>query len=182
MTFGEQDEAHGGRWRRYGAAAAAVTVAAAAGAAAVDPASAWYRSLRKPSWQPPPWTFGAVWTPLYATVAFAGGHALGRTRGPERARVAADFGVNLALNAGWTWLFYRCRSTRAGLAGTLALDLSNASLLRRTARVDPTAARALIPYTAWCAFATALNTAIHRRNASRGGRARCSHQVSYRWR
>ncbi|SDD80966.1 TspO/MBR family protein [Streptomyces prasinopilosus] len=152
-------------WRRYGAATAAVAAAATAGARAVDADSTWYRTLRKPSWQPPPWTFGAVWTPLYATVAYAAGHSLGRADDPrQRRRLAGSLAGNLALNAGWNWLFFTRHSLRAGLAGTLLLDLSNADLLRRTARVDPTAARVLLPYAAWCCFATALNASLTRLN------------------
>ncbi|MFF4299209.1 TspO/MBR family protein [Streptomyces vinaceus] len=152
------------RWKPYAAAAVAVAAAATAGSVAVDADSAWYRSLCKPAWQPPPWAFGAVWTPLYASIAFAAGHALGRTQGREKARLAASFGTNLALNAGWTSLFFRRRSPRAALAGTLLLDLSNAELIRRTARTDPVAARTLLPYAAWCLFATALNISLTRRN------------------
>ncbi|GGU83843.1 hypothetical protein GCM10010275_18900 [Streptomyces litmocidini] len=149
---------------RYVTAAIAVAAAAAAGAAAVDPDTPWYRSLRKPAWQPPAWAFGVVWTPLYASVAFAGGHAGGRARGRERRLLAASLAVNLTLNAAWNWLFFRLRSPRAGLVGTVLLDLSNAELIRRTARTDPTAARALWPYAAWCAFATALNASLVRLN------------------
>jgi tryptophan-rich sensory protein len=150
---------------RYGAAATAVAAAAATGAAAVDADSAWYRALRKPGWQPPSWAFGAVWTPLYATIAYAAGHALGRAEDGHRRRgLAASLAVNLALNAGWSWLFFARRSAAGGLAGALLLDVSNADLLRRTARVDRTAARALVPYAAWCCFATALNASIVRRN------------------
>ncbi|MFB7056070.1 tryptophan-rich sensory protein [Streptomyces vinaceus] len=35
---------------------------------------------------------------------------------------------------------------------------------RRTARTDPVAARTLLPYAAWCLFATALNISLTRRN------------------
>ncbi|MFI1712071.1 TspO/MBR family protein [Streptomyces sp. NPDC053513] len=148
--------------RRYATAAVAVAAAATAGAAAVDPDTPWYRSLRKPAWQPPAWVFGAVWTPLYASVAFAGGHAGGRVHGRERRRLAVSLAVNLTLDAAWNWLFFRLRSPRAGLVGTVLLDLSNAELIRRTARTDPIAARALWPYAAWCAFATALNASLVR--------------------
>ncbi|MFE3996219.1 TspO/MBR family protein [Streptomyces goshikiensis] len=79
--------------------------------------------------------------------------------------MATSFGVNLTLDAGWTWLFFGCRSPKAALAGTLLLDCSNAELVRRIGRTDPTAARVLWPYAAWCAFATALNASITRRNA-----------------
>ncbi|WP_331446684.1 TspO/MBR family protein [Streptomyces xanthochromogenes] len=154
-----------GPWLRYGATTTAVTTTAVLGARAVDPASVWYRSLRKPSWQPPSWAFGAVWTPLYATIAYAGGHALGEAAGrQERTRLATGLATNLALNAGWNWLFFRLHSPRAGLAGTLLLNVSNVDLIRRIARVDRRTARTLLPYAAWCAFATALNASIVRKN------------------
>ncbi|MFD3475953.1 tryptophan-rich sensory protein [Streptomyces sp. NPDC058695] len=53
----------------------------------------------------------------------------------------------------WTWLFFGHRSPRAGLVGTLMLDLSNIELIHRTARVDTDGARALLPDAGWCAFA-----------------------------
>jgi tryptophan-rich sensory protein len=142
----------------------AVAATAAAGARAVDPGTRWYRTLAKPAWQPPPWAFGPVWTTLYGTIAWSAAHAY--LRAPARARqsLLAAYGVNLALNATWNWLFFNRRSVLGGLAGTIALDASNADLLRRTARHDRAAAAALIPYAAWCAFATALNAAIAKRN------------------
>jgi TspO/MBR family protein len=92
------------------------------------------------------------------------GRALHRAAGRQRTALAVSLAVNLSLNAGWNWLFFRLRSPRAGLAGTGLLDLSNADLIRRTARADRAAAAGLAPYAAWCGFATALNAAIARRN------------------
>nr|WP_243712536.1 TspO/MBR family protein [Actinomadura sp. 6K520] len=134
------------------------------GAKAVDPDTAWYRSLAKPSWQPPAWAFGVVWTPLYASIAWASGRALVRSQGREHCALAASLGVNLALNAAWNVLFFRRRSTAAGVVGTVLLDVSNAELIRRTARADAVAGAVLVPYAAWCAFATALNSDIAYRN------------------
>ncbi|MET7745592.1 TspO/MBR family protein [Streptomyces sp. NPDC005385] len=148
------------------AAATAVAATAAAGTAAVDPDSTWYRRLDKTPVQPPPWAFGAVWTPLYASLAWASGHALVRATGARRGALAASLGANLVLNASWNWLFFRRHSVRAGLLGTLLIDLSNIALIRRTWDIDRPAARALLPYAGWCAFATALNAAILKRNPS----------------
>jgi translocator protein len=148
----------------YGLTGAAAGMAAALGARAVDPESTWYRDLAKPSWQPPPLAFGLVWTPLYASIGWASGHALQRAAGRQRTALAASLAANLAVNTAWNWLFFGLRSPRAGLAGTLLLDLSNAELIRRTARIDSRAAAALLPYALWCAFATALNADIARRN------------------
>ena len=142
-------------WTTYALTSLAAGAAAAAGARAVDPGSSWYRGLAKPSWQPPPRAFGLVWTPLYVSIAWAGGHALRRTRGRQRNALAAS----LAVNAAWNWMFFGLRSPRAGLAGTLLLDLSNAELIGRMARTAPRAATALVPYALWCAFATPTSPA-----------------------
>ncbi|MBO3749158.1 tryptophan-rich sensory protein [Streptosporangiaceae bacterium NEAU-GS5] len=166
--------------------AAAVTATAVAGGLATDPRSDWYEGLRKPAWQPPPQAFGLVWTPLYALIAYAGARALtaadtSARAAPagERARDAAAWtgeakparsgliralGVNLALNAAWTPLFFRARSPRLALAEIALLNVSTLALVRRFARVDRRAGLALLPYAAWTGFATALNGAIAARN------------------
>ncbi|MFF9362547.1 cytochrome d ubiquinol oxidase subunit II [Streptomyces griseoluteus] len=152
------------RWVPYAVCAGAVTATAVAGARATRPDARWYRELNTPDWQPPPWAFGAVWTPLYASIAVAGGRALNAARGPQRKALAGEFAANLALNAGWSNLFFRLRSPLAGLAGTLLLDASNVRLLTRVARTDRKAAVVLLPYAAWCAYATCLNASIVARN------------------
>ncbi|MFE2537868.1 TspO/MBR family protein [Streptomyces sp. NPDC059371] len=164
MRLLSEGQAPSRSWAPYVVTAAAVSAAAVAGAAAVDPNSTWYEHLEKPAFQPPPWAFGAVWTPLYASIAWAGGHALQQARGRNRSALAASLGVNLVLNTAWNWLFFRRQSPKAGLVGTLLLDMSNIALISRTAGADRAAARALLPYAGWCAFATVLNGAIVRRN------------------
>jgi benzodiazapine receptor len=143
---------------------AAVVAAAGAGSIATDPGSRWYRTLRKPSWQPPPVAFPAVWTPLYALIAVAGTRALNRGDEAERRAFARSYAINLGLNAAWTALFFRARQPRAALAEIVVLNVSNVLLLRRAARTDRLAGAALAPYVAWTMFATALNAAIVRRN------------------
>nr|WP_308288117.1 TspO/MBR family protein [Streptomyces corallincola] len=169
MTHVNEDSSRPGTAVWTVCAAAAVTATAVAGARAVEADSDWYRALRKPPWQPPPWAFGAVWTPLYGTIAWSAGRALGRARGRDRARLIGALAADLALNAGWNHLFFARRNPRAGLAGTVLLDLANAHLIRRTAAVDRTAAASLTPYAAWCLFATALNLSLVRRNRTPGG-------------
>ncbi|MFB7037392.1 MULTISPECIES: TspO/MBR family protein [unclassified Streptomyces] len=165
--IGEKTAPVTGVRRTYAATAAAVVATAVAGARAVDADSPWYRSLDKPPWQPPSWAFGAVWTPLYVSLAWAGGRGLSRARGTRRTALAATLGADLVLNAAWNHLFFRRRSPWAGVAGTVLLDVCNVRLLRRTAAVDRRAAGALVPYAAWCLFATALNLSLARRNPAR---------------
>ncbi|WP_224756506.1 tryptophan-rich sensory protein [Streptomyces sp. col6] len=101
---------------------------------------------------------------MYTSIAWSGGRALQRARGPERRGLAVSLAANLALNAAWNWAFFARRSPWGGVLGTFVLDVSNAELIRRTRRSDSTAANVLLPYAGWCLFATALNVSIARRN------------------
>jgi translocator protein len=146
------------------AAAAGPLAAAVLGGLATDPASRWFRRLDKPSWYPPPQTFGIVWTGLYAGMAWAAGEVLTRAGEGRRRPFARALALNLALNAGWSFLFFRAHRPWAAAAEAAVLTDSTADLVRRAAPVSGPAAAVLVPYVAWTAFATALNTAIARRN------------------
>ena len=124
----------------------------------------WYDGLRKPSWTPPSWIFGPVWTILYASMAVAA-WLVWRRRGLAGARLPLSlFGVQLALNLAWSGIFFAMR--RPGLAfgeilllwmAILATSLAFGGISRRAAGL-------LAPYLAWVTFAAALNFAIWRLN------------------
>jgi tryptophan-rich sensory protein len=143
---------------------AAVATTAGVGVLGTDVTSRWYWHLDKPAWQPPGAAFGPAWTTLYALMAVASARTLDRLDEPaERRAFATAFGANLRLNAGWNWLFFKARP-RWALAEILLMEVSTLDLTRRAAHVDRPAARMLIPYAGWIAFATALNASIARRN------------------
>ncbi len=144
---------------------AAVAATAVVGTLGTDVKSAWYQNLDKPSWQPPGAAFGPAWTALYALLALASARTVDRLEKPEARRAfATAFGVNLALNAGWNWLFFKAHRPRLALTEIVVLEASTLDLTRRATRADCAAAAMLTPYAAWVAFATALNAAIARRN------------------
>ncbi|NUU33205.1 TspO/MBR family protein [Arthrobacter sp. C9C5] len=154
--------------------AAATAATAAAGGLATDPDSPWYRQLRKPDWQPPAIAFPVVWTALYADLAVSSAVALdsrdgadagSKTRQQELAAYRSALAVNLALNASWSWLFWRARRPWLAAAECAVLTASSIDLVRRTYKLDRGAGAALAPYAAWCGFATALSTAVARLNA-----------------
>lgn len=158
-----------GRLARLGRVATAVAAAAGLGSiGSRDVESRWYADLEKPAYQPPGVAFPVVWTTLYTDIALTAGHALDRLEADGRHDEAAAYrrahGANLALNAGWSWVFFRWHrlGPAVGVAGLLAL--SSADLVRRTGQVSPAAAAALSPYPAWCGFATLLSADIWRRN------------------
>lgn len=151
------------------ATSAAAVATAVVGAVATAPDSLWYRTLRKPDWQPPSTVFPAVWTPLYADVAVTSAVALDGlgARPAEYAAYRRALSVNLVLNGAWSWLFWRSRQPWLAAAECAVLTVSSADLVRRTARVDRRAALALTPYALWCGFATVLSTTLAAKNPQR---------------
>src|SRR5690606_6118257 len=124
----------GRRLRNAALVTAAVVTAAVVGSIGSKPDTAWFRSLDQPSWQPDAKVFPIVWTALYGTIAWAGTRALNRSSGREWADVVRALGPNLALNAGWSWAFFRAQRPEIALAVVLAMDASNLTLLRRVWR------------------------------------------------
>lgn len=121
----------------------------------------WYRSLRKPSWNPPDWLFGPAWTLIYALIAWAAGTAWYAT--PEAQRlwiVIVPFVINALLNALWSVLFFSVKRPDWALAEVALLWLSSVSLIPIIGQHSSFAAQLLIPYALWVSFASALNARI----------------------
>lgn len=158
--------------RRLAMCAGAVAACVVVGSLATQPKSRWYRALEKPPWQPPPETFGVVWTPLYAIIAAVSAQHLTTLdregRGAEATAYSQALGVNLTLNALWSVLFFRVRHLPVATAGAAALAASSTDLARRAASTGRRRATLLGTYAAWTTFATALTAAVWRRN--RGSR------------
>jgi len=121
----------------------------------------WYTELRKPSWNPPGWIFGPVWTFLYASMAVAAWRVW--KAGDARTALAL-YVVQLALNAAWSWLFFGLH--RPGLAFVDILALWAAILATTLAFFpkDRAAGWLMVPYLAWVSFAAFLNFTLWRMN------------------
>ncbi|MGV1005166.1 MAG: TspO/MBR family protein [Candidatus Nanopelagicales bacterium] len=146
-------------WATTAKVSAAVLATAAVGGAATTPQADWYERIPKPPIQPPPWAFGAVWTPLYANIAVTSSQVLNRLRrsDPTAAQqYAIALGTNLALNAGWSVLFWRSRRLGWATAEAVVLAASSADLVRRTAAVERSWGIRLAPYAAWTGYAAVL--------------------------
>ncbi len=133
---------------------------AALGALLTNPRSHWYLDLVKPSWQPPNWLFGPVWSLLYGLIAASAILVWHSSDGPERVLVMQLFAVNLVLNVAWSALFFRAHSPLGGGLEILMLLTSIAHLALHCREINPIAAWLLAPYFAWVCFATALNWTI----------------------
>jgi translocator protein len=123
----------------------------------------WYASLEKPSWNPPGWVFGPVWTILYVMIAIAGWLAW---RGRDRSRLPITlWGGQLLLNALWSWLFFGLERPGAAFVDIVILWLLIAAFIVAAWRSSRAASLLFVPYALWVGFAAALNFAIWRLNS-----------------
>jgi benzodiazapine receptor len=136
-------------------------VSALGGLAAAPAIREWYEPLEKPSWTPPEWVFGPVWTLLYALMAVAGWLVWRE----GRSRIAALlFLLQLALNAAWPWLFFARQRPDWAFFDVVVLAIAIVATMAAFYRVRRRAAFLLVPYLAWVVFAATLNLAVWRLN------------------
>ena len=131
-------------------------VAAAVGAIASVDAGAFYAALVRPTWAPPAWLFGPVWSTLYTVMAVAVWLVW---RAPAvRTRVAlALFLSQLVANALWSWLFFAWQLGGWAFAEVALLWLLIVGTLVAFYRIRPLAGLLLVPYLVWVSFAAVLN-------------------------
>jgi benzodiazapine receptor len=123
----------------------------------------WFPLLQKPSWNPPGWLFGPVWTTLYVLMGLAIWRAW-RAGGPAAPRLVRLYFVQLFFNALWSVLFFGLKQPAWALADILVLWGLLIWLQVGLWRSDRLAGALWLPYVLWVSFATALNAAIVRLN------------------
>jgi len=118
----------------------------------------------KPTWNPPDWLFGPVWSILYFMMAVAA-WLVWRTCEWNKSRPALIwFGIQLALNTAWSFLFFGMQRPDIALAEILSLWLAIAATFIAFTRRSIAAAILFAPYLAWTSFAVFLNFTIWRLN------------------
>jgi tryptophan-rich sensory protein len=127
-------------------------------------AAGFYGKLVQPSWAPPAWLFGPVWSVLFALMGLAA-WLVWREHGFRGARPALIlFALQLGANALWSWLFFAWHLGAAAFAEIVLLWILIAATISRFWPLQRTAAILLLPYLAWVTFAAGLNFALWRLN------------------
>jgi tryptophan-rich sensory protein len=123
----------------------------------------WYATLVKPSWTPPGWLFGPVWTILYILMAWSA-YRIWKTGVSPASRIFLPFWIQLGLNFAWSWIFFYFHQPGWALGDLLlllgVLLWNMAVFLSR----DLPAGLMLVPYLLWGCFAGALNFVLWRMN------------------
>jgi len=142
--------------------AALVFITASIGSRATIPnIPEWYEGLMKPSFNPPNWIFGPVWTLLYALMTYAAWRVFGTLETQrDKIKCALAFIAQLFFNALWSIIFFGLHNPAAGLLVVIFLEASVVTMILVFAKHDRIAALTQLPYAAWVAFASLLNFAI----------------------
>ncbi len=142
---------------------ASFATGAIGGFASID-AAGFYGNLVQPSWAPPAWLFGPVWSVLFILMGVSA-WLVWREHGFRGAGAALKlYAAQLVANALWTWLFFAWQLGAMALAEIALLWLLIAATITMFWRLHRLAAILLAPYLAWVSFAAALNFALWRLN------------------
>lgn len=122
----------------------------------------WYPSLIKPSFNPPNWIFGPVWSMLYIMMGVAAGLVWDRMEYEKETvkNALIIFAIQLTLNALWSYLFFGLRNPMVAGIEIILLWLMIFETYTQFVKINKIAGYLLLPYLAWVSFATVLNGSI----------------------
>lgn len=124
-------------------------------------ADSWYAALAKPSFNPPNWLFGPVWSVLYVMIGVAGWLVWTQARSSAAMTL---WWSQLALNFSWSPAFFAMHRIGLALVVIVLMLVAIWAFVAATARRQPLAALLFVPYGLWVAFATLLNASIYMLN------------------
>lgn len=120
----------------------------------------WYGTINKPSFTPPGWVFGPVWTALYIAMAVAV-WLVSRRDGWRANRLAISlYVVQLVFNALWSWIFFGQQEIGWALVNIVALWATIVVVMILFWRRNRSAGWLMLPYVLWVSFASFLNYSL----------------------
>ena len=114
----------------------------------------WYSTLVKPSFNPPDWVFGPVWTILYILMAIAIWNVWIKSK---NINVVYLYFIHLFFNTTWSVVFFGFNQIELALINLIVLILFIVILFRKYKVISKLSAYLMIPYFLWCCFAFLLN-------------------------
>jgi tryptophan-rich sensory protein len=121
----------------------------------------WYETLNRPSFNPPNWLFGPVWTTLYLLMGISLFLIWKHNKSKERNLAILVFLFQQALNFGWSFIFFYFNMIGFALIEICMLWSSIVVMLVLFYKIKPIAAYINIPYLVWVTFATILNASYY---------------------
>ncbi len=126
--------------------------------------SPWYYALRQPTWKPPDWAFGPVWTTIFICLSFAIAYAWDAGNAAQRNAILVAVGLNGLLNVMWSLLFFTLHRPALAFAELTIFWLSIVGLIYVLGGVSQKSLFLLLPYILWVTTAGVLNFQIVKLN------------------
>ena len=143
-----------------GFAGLCLLVSALGGAVTATSVTSWYPTLVKPTFNPPNWAFGPVWTVLYICMAVAAWRVWRQRSAPGRGVALSVFGVQLALNLAWSFIFFGAQRIDLAMVDIVLLLLSIVVTAVLFWRIDRPAGLLFVPYIVWVGYAATLTLSL----------------------
>jgi len=118
--------------------------------------TAWYDSI-KPSITPPGWIFPIVWNILFFLIAISLYLAWINSKKNQKTKIAIAFGINLILNAFWSYLYFGLKNPAFAFIDLIAIWISITAMICITYKINKASSYLLVPYFLWVSFAGVLN-------------------------
>jgi benzodiazapine receptor len=139
-----------------------VSIAVTASQFTISQIPVWYSKLNKPSFNPPNWLFGPVWSVLYLMIAVAAYLVWQRRNdGALYKTTRTVYFIQLALNFLWSATFFGMHQVLGALVVIALLWISIVATIYYFGKFSKTAAWLLVPYLLWVSFASVLNLYIY---------------------
>ena len=138
-----------------------LSVGAVAGMFTSQAVPIWYASLNRPSFNPPNWVFGPVWTTLYILLGISFFLIWKEYPSKERNLAIKVFSIQMLLNFAWSFLFFYFNLIGVAFIEIILLWISIAAMIYLFYKIKPFAAYLNIPYLLWVSFATILNAGYY---------------------
>jgi tryptophan-rich sensory protein len=117
----------------------------------------WYTFLIKPSFNPPSWLFGPVWTILYILMGISFYLILLKGLKNKEVRFAVNLFVwQLIANSLWSIIFFGIKNVQLALIEIIVLLILVLATIIKFYKINKVAAYLLVPYFLWGSFATFL--------------------------
>jgi translocator protein len=126
--------------------------------------STWYTTIRKPTWNPPNWLFGPVWTLLYLSMAVAAWLVWRQSETHSVGFALTLFAIQLALNLAWSAIFFHYHQIGAAVVDVVVLWIFILATTLAFSKIALAASWLMVPYLAWVTFASILNATVWRLN------------------
>jgi benzodiazapine receptor len=137
-----------------------LAIGAVSGVATASSIDTWYVNIEKPSFNPPNYLFGPVWTTLYVLMGISFFMIIQAKKSELKTKAITIFCIQLFLNFWWSFIFFKFQLLGLAFIEIILIWLSIAAMIILFFEINKTAALLQIPYLLWVSYASVLNGTI----------------------